>query len=91
MDEHQKKLQYQAWIHCTKQADFIYNKCMGDKEKENNTFHCTLKKHQDHVFCMHHEKDKINEKLKGLAIHIADVGATGNSSTNPSVRSDFGN
>jgi hypothetical protein len=84
-------LNHRAWLHCNEQAENVYRECMKSISRNDKEWKCTLAKHQDHVFCMHHEKDKINEKLKRLAVHVADVGAAGNSTTNPPVRSDLGN
>lgn len=87
----EKRLNFEAWLRCNKQADFIYHRCMAELSRSNKEWKCAVEKHQDHVFCMHHEKDRIKEELKRLAIHVTDVGAAGNTTTNPSIRSNLGN
>lgn len=93
MDLQQKDfdLKHAAWLHCNKQAELIYRQCMASISRNDKEWKCTLEKHQDHVFCMHHEKDKIHKQLKDLAVHVADVGATGNTTADPSIRSHLGN
>lgn len=90
MDSKRKDLEYAAWLHCNKQAEATYRECMSTISRNDKEWKCTLQKHQDHVFCMHHEKDKINKQMKPLAVHVADVGTAGNTAANPSVRSDLG-
>ena len=91
MDSKRKALEYQAWLDCNKQSEDVFLQCMAFISRNDKEWKCTLAKHQDHVFCMHHEKDKINKQLKDLAVHVADVGAAGNTTADPSIRSNLGN
>jgi hypothetical protein len=91
MEDQRKTLEYAAWLHCNKQSEELFTTCMTTITRNDKEWKCTLAKHQDHVFCMHHEKDKIIKKFKHLAVHVANVGAAGNSTTDPSIRSDLGN
>jgi hypothetical protein len=91
MNDQEKKLQYEAWLYCNERAETVYKECLHYRAtKENKEWTCAVEKHQDHIFCMHHEKDKIHNKVKkDLAIHVADVRAAGNTTTNPPVRSNL--
>ncbi len=65
MNDQEKKLNYEAWLYCNERAERVYKECIQYKAtKENKEWSCAVEKHQDHIFCMHHEKDKIREQLK---------------------------
>jgi hypothetical protein len=90
MNEQEKKLKYQAFLYCNKQSEEVFATCMANITRNDKEWKCTLAKHQDHVFCMHHEKDKINKQLKDLAVHVTNVGTAGNTTADPSIRSNLG-
>jgi hypothetical protein len=90
MEDRRKALEYAAWMQCNKQSEEVFTTCMANITRNDKEWKCTLAKHQDHVFCMHHEKDKINKQLNDLAVHVADVGAAGNTTADPSIRSNLG-
>lgn len=87
----EKKLNFEAWLRCNAQSEIVHFECMRNHHKSDKEWKCAVEKHQDHVFCMHHEKDRIKQELKRLAVHVADVGAAGDTTTNPSVRSNLRN
>jgi hypothetical protein len=61
---HQRKLNYEAWVRCNEQSQMVYDECMrNESSRKDKEWRCAVEKHQDHVFCMHHEKDKIKEIL----------------------------
>lgn len=96
MEDLRKKLEFEAWLRCNKQADFIYHRCMTELSPSNKEWNCSVEKHQDHVFCMHHEKDMIKQTLQTikqeqLTVHVANVGTAGNTTTNPSIGSNLRN
>jgi hypothetical protein len=73
MNDQEKKLNYEAWLYCNERAERVYKECIDyRKSKENKEWSCAVEKHQDHVFCMHHEKDKIKEILNKQEIPKKD-------------------
>ena len=88
-----RELNYKAWLRCNEQSQVVYDECMRFPTVEKKEWKCAVEKHQDHIFCMHHEKDRIKKELENqkekLAVHVTDVGAAGNSTANPSVSSNL--
>lgn len=95
MEDLRKKLEFEAWKRCNEQSQVVYDECMRFSSVEKKEWKCAVEKHQDHIFCMHHEKDMIKLTLQNvkqeLAVHVTDVGAAGNSTANPSVSSNLRN
>ena len=66
METLRKKLEFEAWERCNGQSEIVHLECISFYKKLDKEWHCAVKKHQDHVFCIHNEKDKINEQLKAF-------------------------
>lgn len=66
MEDFRKKLLFEAWLRCNQQSEVVHLQCITHYHKDDKEWHCAVEKHQDHVFCMHYEKDRIQEQLKAF-------------------------